>query len=188
MVNVDHARRPSLAGRGLSQAAKVVVRGPQLLSPLLPVRAGALLARAVLLLACTAGFVRTLPHMAIDVTGPRGRLRGEWVGVTPEPGRPVLYFLHGSGYVGCPRGPIAAWSASCRGGWTDRPSAWTIAARRSTGFPQPTMTRSTVTCDRRPRGSRNRPEQFTTAMRDRRDRRSPPRRVRASRPSHAARR
>lgn len=104
MVNVDHARRPSLAGRGLSLAAKVVVRGPQLISPLLPVRAGALLARAVLLLACTAGFARTLPHKAIDVTGPRGRLRGEWVGVPPEPGRPVLYFLHGSGYVGCTPG------------------------------------------------------------------------------------
>ncbi|WP_245721135.1 alpha/beta hydrolase fold domain-containing protein [Nocardia pseudovaccinii] len=41
---------------------------------------------------------------------------------------------------------------------------------------------------RSPRGNRNRTEQFTTAARDRRDRRSPPRRVRASRPSHAAHR
>ncbi|MFX0576640.1 alpha/beta hydrolase [Nocardia nepalensis] len=106
MVNVDHASstRPSLAGRGMSLAAKVVVRGPQLLAPLLPDRAGARLARAVLLVACAAGSAPTLPHKAIDVAGPRGRLRGEWVGAVPEPGRPVLYFLHGSGYVGCTPG------------------------------------------------------------------------------------
>jgi len=103
MVNVDHARStgPSLVGRGMTLAAKVVVRGPQLLTALLPDRVGALLARAVLLVACAVGFAPMLPHKAINVTGPRGRLRGEWVGPEPEPGRRVLYFLHGSGYVGC---------------------------------------------------------------------------------------
>lgn len=64
---------------------------------------GAYLTRFVLGTSCRVLFVgdRTIPTPTpVDVVGPRGRLVGEWVG-QPRRGGQVLYFLHGSGYVGC---------------------------------------------------------------------------------------
>ncbi len=50
----------------------------------------------VLLAAANVGIPRTW-HQIADATG---TIRGEWIGAT-TPGRPVLYYLHGSGYTVC---------------------------------------------------------------------------------------
>ena len=40
-------------------------------------------------------------HIPIDVQTRRGRVRGEWVGGAPTTPRPIVYYIHGSGFVGC---------------------------------------------------------------------------------------
>lgn len=59
------------------------------------------MARVGLAAVCKSGFDRKLAHRAVDEAGPRGRTVGEWVGEPPRPGAALLYYLHGSGYVGC---------------------------------------------------------------------------------------
>ncbi len=54
--------------------------------------------------ACHSGLHARLPATLVDTEGGAGTVRGEWVGDVPEPGEPILLYLHGSGYVGCSPG------------------------------------------------------------------------------------
>ncbi|WP_067823306.1 alpha/beta hydrolase [Nocardia inohanensis] len=42
---------------------------------------------------------RLEPVSVVDADSPHGPVRGEWVGGAPRPGQPILYYLHGSGFV-----------------------------------------------------------------------------------------
>lgn len=98
MINVDRVQ-PSLPSRVAITAAKLFVRSPGAVLPLNWV--GVLGIRAMLFVACRVFLHRMEPHLEVDVVHANGRTRGEWVGRPPTPGTPILYFLHGSGYVGC---------------------------------------------------------------------------------------
>ncbi|AFT98877.1 alpha/beta hydrolase [Nocardia brasiliensis] len=96
MINGDPLSLPS---RGTIWALQSTLRP---LGARLPAnRLGVAGARLGLALACQLWFDRMLPTTSVDVTTPRGRTAGEWVGVPPRPGRALIYYLHGSGYVGC---------------------------------------------------------------------------------------
>ncbi|WP_069161908.1 alpha/beta hydrolase [Nocardia altamirensis] len=64
-------------------------------------RLGVAAARLGLAISCHIWFDKEQPHRSVDEQGPRGRTVGEWVGEPPRPGTPIIYYLHGSGYVGC---------------------------------------------------------------------------------------
>lgn len=98
MINDD--RRPvSLPARGAILGLNATLRP---LGALLPAnRFGVEVARLGLATVCRIWFDRTLAHRPVDEPGPRGRTIGEWVGEPPRPGEPLIYYLHGSGYVGC---------------------------------------------------------------------------------------
>lgn len=67
--------------------------------------AGITFARAFIEVVCRgASFGARLPHTVVRAQGPRGAVRGEWVGAQPRPGEPLLYYVHGSGYVVCSPG------------------------------------------------------------------------------------
>ncbi|WP_107654174.1 alpha/beta hydrolase [Nocardia suismassiliense] len=89
----------SMASRGVIFALQSTLRP---LGARLPAnRYGVAGARLGLAVACRIWFDRTLPTTPVDVPGPRGRAMGEWVGAVPRPGQSLIYYLHGSGYVGC---------------------------------------------------------------------------------------
>ncbi|WP_433661710.1 alpha/beta hydrolase [Nocardia sp. CA-128927] len=96
MVNGDPVSR---ASRGVIFALHSTLRP---LGARLPAnRLGVAGARLGLAVACRIWFDHTLPTTPVDVAGPRGRAMGEWVGAVPRPGQSLIYYLHGSGYVGC---------------------------------------------------------------------------------------
>lgn len=96
MINGDPV---SLASRGVIFALQSTLRP---LGARLPAnRVGVAGARLGLAVACRIWFDRTLPATPVDIAGPRGRAMGEWVGAVPRPGQSLIYYLHGSGYVGC---------------------------------------------------------------------------------------
>ncbi|MFI9506325.1 alpha/beta hydrolase [Nocardia sp. NPDC052566] len=97
MVNGDHS--VSLPSRGAILALNATLRP---LGTLLPAnRLGVAAARLGLAASCQIWMDEKLPHHLVDERGPRGRTAGEWVGEPPRPGTPLIYYLHGSGYVGC---------------------------------------------------------------------------------------
>ncbi|RHW25599.1 alpha/beta hydrolase [Nocardioides immobilis] len=63
--------------------------------------AGIAVIRLAFGVACLGGLHTRLPATPVETEGGAGTVRGEWVGQVPEPGEPVLLYLHGSGYVGC---------------------------------------------------------------------------------------
>ncbi|GAA5082027.1 alpha/beta hydrolase [Nocardia iowensis] len=100
MVNGDRGfTGVSVPSRGAIFALNATLR--PLGSVLPPNRFGVAAARLGLAASCRLWFDRKLPHRVVDEPGPRGRTVGEWVGEPPRPGTPIIYYLHGSGYVGC---------------------------------------------------------------------------------------
>jgi acetyl esterase/lipase len=103
MINGDRIQLPrSAAGLGLLLPLNAFVRFPGMIE--VPDRFGVPLARLLLHTACRTWPYRMLPHRAVDASGPRGPVRGEWVSEStarPRAGPPIVYYLHGSGYVGC---------------------------------------------------------------------------------------
>lgn len=63
--------------------------------------AGAALIRLAFGVACYGGLHPRLPATPVDTEGGAGTVRGEWVGEPPAPGEQILFYLHGSGYIGC---------------------------------------------------------------------------------------
>lgn len=101
MVNDDLWTAPaSPFGRVTNTVARYTVRP---MNALLPAnRFGALSFRTALAASCWLVSGRNvLAHTVVNEAGPRGRVRGEWVGGRAEPGTPMLYYIHGSGYIGC---------------------------------------------------------------------------------------
>lgn len=94
--------------------------------------AGAAVIRLALAGACYAGLHPRLPSTPVDTEGGAGTVRGEWVGAVPEPGEPVLLYLHGSAYVACsPATHRGLVSELCR--VLDR-SAFAVRYRRAPEF------------------------------------------------------
>jgi len=97
MINGD--RGLSLSARGAIAALNLTLRP---FGAVLPAnRVGVAAARLGLAVACRSFFDPMLAHTPVDTRGPRRRLVGEWVGERPAPGNKLIYYLHGSGYVGC---------------------------------------------------------------------------------------
>ncbi|MCU1641761.1 MAG: alpha/beta hydrolase [Nocardia sp.] len=89
----------SLPSQGAILALNATLRP---LGAVLPAnRFGVGAARLGLAAVCRIWFDPKLAHRPVDEQGPRGRTVGEWVGEPPQPGEPLVYYLHGSGYVGC---------------------------------------------------------------------------------------
>ncbi|WP_405485200.1 alpha/beta hydrolase [Nocardia sp. NBC_00511] len=63
-------------------------------------RAGAYAGRGLLNAMSVIGYQRPRRSRVLRVDEP-GTVRGEWVGGPARPGQRVLYYLHGSGYIGC---------------------------------------------------------------------------------------
>lgn len=49
----------------------------------------------------TLGGAADLPHHPVRAEHRGRQVRGEWVHEPPAPGTPIVYYLHGSGYVAC---------------------------------------------------------------------------------------
>ncbi|RZS44339.1 acetyl esterase/lipase [Herbihabitans rhizosphaerae] len=87
---------PSRASAGLAKVMRLASREPSRLAP--PGALGAWLGRAWLAGLCTVG--RIGPPIAHTPVRTR-RVRGEWVGGVPSAGARIVYYIHGSGYIGC---------------------------------------------------------------------------------------
>ncbi|CAM3879770.1 alpha/beta hydrolase [Smaragdicoccus niigatensis] len=90
---------PSRMGVLMNVALRTVLRTPSHLVP--TNRLGVALVRTMFNVVCYATHGTELPHTKIDARWSRGRTRGEWVGTPASLGQTVVYYMHGSGYVGC---------------------------------------------------------------------------------------
>lgn len=98
-VSALWSRRPSLVGRLVTMLLGVTVRPAGRLGR--DTRCGIALVRVVLALLCYLPPRRPARRWRVREAYDAGVVHGEWVGATPTPGQRVLYYLHGSAYVGC---------------------------------------------------------------------------------------
>ncbi|MFE3798833.1 alpha/beta hydrolase [Nocardia tengchongensis] len=97
----DHVRTErSFAATLTIWASRIFVRPTLWLLPLHS-PAGVLGYRFTQVVACRMWFAPVLSPTTVDVAGPLGRARGEWVGGRAEPGGRLIYYIHGSGYISC---------------------------------------------------------------------------------------
>lgn len=92
--------RRSFAAWATIWASRLILRPTLGLLPL-HTSIGILGYRLTQVVACRMWLPRMLPHTKVDVTGPRGRTVGEWVGGQPGSGDRLIYYIHGSGYISC---------------------------------------------------------------------------------------
>ena len=57
--------------------------------------------RTIVNVGMTAGGSSRIDHVPVRDAHRMRRVIGEWVSARPEPGTPIMFYLHGSAYVGC---------------------------------------------------------------------------------------
>lgn len=92
-------RRPSRQSARVRTAMRLTAYPLSIVAP--RNRLGAYTFRALVHVGMTAGGAAGIEHVPVRDEYRMQPVIGEWIADRPEPGTPILFYLHGSAYVGC---------------------------------------------------------------------------------------